>query len=373
MKSRLLLSVAATSVCLLMFLTAFSRTDPDQGAEPIPHERNVLSEQQPTDLLYIDTHNHIVGRRDRRSGRLDVEGPARSALESMNASGVQRTLIMPMPQVEDQQHKLYLDDLLPLVEQYPDRFAVLGGGGSLNVLIQRAISAGQVTDDIMEEFEATAAELIKKGAVGFGEMTAEHLSMRPDHPYIAAPPDHPLFLRLADLAATYGVPIDLHMEAIPEDMPRPSRLRSPNPSVLKANIPGLERLLAHNREANIVWVHLGWDNTGLRTVDLTRRLLEKHPNLYLSLRVASGMQARNVVQSTFPVDSQGHLKPEWLELLTAFPDRFVIGSDEIIQQGNRHPSAGSIQATVGILPQLPEALQRKMGYENAYRLYNLTP
>ncbi len=30
------------------------------------------------------------------------------------------------------------------------------------------------------------------------------------------PPDHPLFLVLAEVAAKYGIPIDLHMEAVPE-------------------------------------------------------------------------------------------------------------------------------------------------------------
>jgi len=82
------------------------------------------------------------------------------------------------------------------------------------------------------------------------------------------------------------------------------------------------------------------------------------------------MQARNVVQVTFHLDSERRLKPVWLALFHEFPDRFVICSDEIIPQGDHHPSAGGIQATVGMLKQLPDELQRKMGYENAYRLYN---
>jgi len=48
-------------------------------------------------------------------------------------------------------------------------------------------------------------------------------------------------------------------------------------------------------------------------------------------------------------------------------------SDEIVLQGNKHPSAGSIQATVGLLRQLPEELRRKIGFENACRLYRLKP
>ncbi len=325
------------------------------------------------ELIYVDTHNHLVGRRGKGvSQGFDYEGPAQTALTTMNETGVKISLVMPMPQGVEQTNRLYLDDILPVVKKYPGRFAVLGGGGSLNVMIQKAVKSGRVTDAVKKEFDDTAAELVKKGVVGFGEMTAEHFSMRSDHPYVSAPPDHPLFLRLADLADKYDIPIDIHMEAIPEETQLPSRLQSPpNPQLLKPNIANFKRLLAHNQNARIIWVHLGWDSTSKRTVDLTRKLLREYSNLYFSIRVAGGMQARNVVQATFPLDSEGRVKEEWLKLFQEFPDRFVIGSDEIIQKGNRHPSAGSIQSTVGLLQQLPLELQHKIGYENAYRLYKL--
>ncbi|MCP4663466.1 MAG: amidohydrolase family protein [bacterium] len=327
----------------------------------------------PVELIYVDTHNHLVGRvSGGLTRRFDYSGPAETALATMDAAGVKINLVMPMPQDDEQENRLYLDDILPVVKKYPGRFAVLGGGGSLNVMIQEAIKSGTVTESLKKKFDDTAAELIRKGVVGFGEMTAEHFSMKAGHHYESSPPNHPLFLRLADLAAKYDVPMDMHMEAIPEETPLPSRLKSPpNPRILKPNIAEFEQLLAHNREAKIIWVHLGWDSTGKRTVDLTRKLLLRHSNLYLSIRVAGGMQARNVVRETFPLDGRGNLKPDWLALFQEFPDRFLIGSDEIIQRGNRHPSAGSIRATVGMLRQLPQELQRKIGYENAYRLYKL--
>ena len=83
------------------------------------------------------------------------------------------------------------------------------------------------------------------------------------------------------------------------------------------------------------------------------------------------MQARKVVNPTFPLGKDGRLKQEWLTLFQEFPDRFVIGSDEIIKPANNHPSAGSIRSTVSILEQLPMKLKSQIGYENAYRLYKL--
>ena len=306
-------------------------------------------------------------------GQYNFEEQARIALEAMDASGVKLNLLLPMPQAANQEMQLHAEDLLPIVKKYPNRFAVLGGGGSLNVLIQQAVKEGRVTTAMEREFDARALELVKKGVVGFGEMTAEHFSMKGDHPHETAPPDHPLFLRLADLAAKYDLPVDVHMEAIPEEMPMPPRFQSPpNPRTLKPNVAALGRLLAHNRKAKIIWVHLGGDNTEKRTVALMRRLLAENPNLYMSIRIASGMQERRVSKPTFPLDKDGRLKQEWLSLFQEFADRFLMGSDEIVKATNDHPSAGSVRSTVGMLEQLPSELKSQIGYKNAYRLYELS-
>jgi len=319
-------------------------------------------------LVYVDTHNHLVG--PRKMGQYHLEKSARIALSAMDATGIKINLIMPMPQAAGQDIKLYLEDLLPIVQEHPDRFAALGGGGSLNVMIQEAMQKGHVTKTMEKAFDERALAIVQKGAVGFGEMTTEHFSMSKNHPYITAPPDHPLFLRLADLAAQYNMPIDIHMEAIPEEMPMPQRFHSPpNPHILSPNIEAFRRLLAHNRKAKIIWVHLGWDNTGKRTIALTRRLMRENPNLYMSIRIASGMVNRKVSTPTFPLDRDGHLKPEWLALFQEFPDRFLIGSDEIIKPSDDHPSAGSIRSTVSLLDGLPPKLKARIGYENAYGLY----
>ena len=148
--------------------------------------------RESTELIYVDTHNHLGGRR--AMGQCNLEKPARIALEAMDATGVKLNLLMPMPQAVNQKLRLYLEDLLPIVEKYPDRFAVLGGGGSLNVLIQQAVKEERLTPARAKEFDARVLEIVRKGVVGFGEMTAEHFSMNDDHPYETAPPDHPLRL-----------------------------------------------------------------------------------------------------------------------------------------------------------------------------------
>ncbi|HJM83006.1 MAG TPA: amidohydrolase family protein [Nitrospinota bacterium] len=323
-----------------------------------------------TRVVYIDTHNHMVGKWS--MGQFDFAQQERNSLETMDRSGVKLSLLMPMPQTVNQRMLLKAEDLFPTAKKYPGRFAVLGGGGSLNILIQQAVKKGRVTTAMEKKFDARVLELVQKGVVGFGEMTAEHFSMTKEHPYESAPPDHPLFLRLADLAAKYDLPIDIHMEAIAEEMAMPRRFKSPpNPQTLKPNIDAFSRFLAHNRRAKIIWVHLGWDNTGQRTVALTRKLLIENPNLYFSVRIASGMKKRRVSIATFPLDTNGRLKSEWLSMFQEFPDRFILGSDEIVKPANDHPSAGSIHSTLGILGQLPSQLKSQIGYKNAYFLFKL--
>lgn len=85
---------------------------------------------------------------------------------------------------------------------------------------------------MLRRFEQAAEAILRGGAAGFGELAAEHFSSRiGSHPYESAPADHPLFLALADIAARADVPIELHMEAVPRDLPfpNPALMGPPNP------------------------------------------------------------------------------------------------------------------------------------------------
>jgi len=321
------------------------------------------------DLPVIDGHNHLMGRfRTPRGLVLDYEGAAKVALATMQRLGISKMVIMPPPFPPHHPNRYDIEDLMGVIKRYPRRFALLGGGGSLNPMIQRALQRGEVSPRLRKEFERRALEILKKGALGFGEMAVEHLSFNPRHPYEWAPPDHPLLLLLVDIAARFCVPIDLHMEAVPRRMPLPTRFSSPpNPRTLRPNIEAFERLLAHNRRAKIIWAHAGWDNTGYRTAHLCGELLKRHPNLYMSLKVGPDSRPDNS-----PLDPRGRIKPEWLELIGAFPDRFFIGSDRffVTPEVPRRIGPPSPEA-LKILPQLPRSLARKVSYENARAIFNL--
>lgn len=231
---------------------------------------------------------------------------------------------------------------------------------------------GSVTEELREQFRARASEIVAAGAKVFGEMTAMHVCMGPRHHYSAAPPDHPLFLLLTDLAAQYDIPIDLHMEAIMKEIPTPQHLLEAcekNPPTLPATIPAFERLLEHNLKARIVWQHIGWDNTGEMTTQLLRKMLEKHPNLYIAIKAIpnSGEIHKNRI-----TDEDFHILPEWQSLIEDFSDRIVVGADEFIAVPGMTPQKPLFfRETWSTLDQLPPALLKKIARDNPKRIYKL--
>ena len=309
-------------------------------------------------IAIIDTHTHIIrGYRKRGPSPTGAQ-----ALRAMDNYRIAMSILLPPPFPPNHPGIYGFREIEPVVRANPEHFGFASGGESLNPMIQ-AIAPDKVTPEVIRQFQQAADAIVKAGAAGFGELTAEHFSSgRGNHPYESTRPDHPLFLALADIAAQHGMPIDLHMEAVPHDMPFPRRSgRGENPDTVRENISGLERLLEHNRNARIIWAHAGWDLTGERTVPLMSSLLNRHPNLYMGIKLdESGSR------QTFPFGSDGGLKPGWLMMLRDFRDRFVIGSDQFFDEETERLSLAR-----KFVDALPPEVVHAVATENARRIYRL--
>ncbi|MBI4611973.1 MAG: amidohydrolase family protein [Planctomycetes bacterium] len=359
-----------TLAASLIVLTAFFPGRVARGQETTPQGEN------PWGGRGNDVHLHLWGVAGRpRQGAdrsKEFEAAAQNLLEQMDRHGVAKAVLLPPPRAKEGDARAEFSLLLEVARRHPGRFVVGGGGDTLNPMIHQT-PAGAVTEEILARFEREARRLAELGVKAFGEMTALHLSLNPTHPFEEVSPDHPLFLRLAELSAEYGIPIDLHMEAVPEEMAKPPGLNDNNPDRLAANIAGLERLLEHDRKARIVWQHIGWDNTGGMTIDLLKRLLAEHSNLCLALRVEERLVTIGGMEP-MPhriVDREWKIDPAWRALFEEFPDRFVIGSDEFFGGPGSRRAPQSFEETWRILDQLPADLAAKIGRENAARIYGL--
>lgn len=323
----------------------------------------------------VDTHCHLQAAAG--PGRFDWEGAIRVALANMDKLGIRRTLILPPPQPAGFDNPYDLE-FAATVKRHGERFGMVAGGGSLNPMINRRRGETSISDDVRREFDAAAAKIADAGALAFGEMACEHFSGFAGHPYVSAPPDHPLFLRLADIAAERDMPIDLHMEAVPADMEMPASFRrlSSNPAKVAGNVARFERLLAHNRKARIIWVHLGWDVTGFRTVELTRELLKRHDNLFLQVRPLPPPQPGNAAHPlhNFVLTAALTVEPAWAALMSEFPQRFVVGSDSFYVPAGGDPRvrfAPPLPFARHLVNGLPPEVAAKVAHANAVRLYKL--
>ena len=311
---------------------------------------------KPASAPYIDAHTHIDQNHADEAVALIM-----GALEGLNGA---KAFIQTEPYGPGNPGAWDVEKILPAVKKQPGKLAVLGGGGTLNPMIIEAATTGDAGPEVQKKFRARAEEILRLGAVGFGELSIEHFSLpqSPVKDYEYAPADSPLMLLLADIAAEHNAPIDLHMEALPQDIPAPPELKPPNPPTLHGNIAALERLLAHNRRTKLIWAHAGSDNVGYRTPELNRRLLAAHPNLYMEIKFDPGFPGKD------PPIVDGKLKPEWLKLYADFPDRFIIGSDQHFDPPATVALARAQQNAL-LLDQLPAELRKKIAMDNPLRLY----
>ena len=324
----------------------------------------------PLSACSVDGHMHLnTSVPGATSSSAPYDAAAKAGIAVLDEAGIRKSLLLPPPADADMRAVSDWSELARIAKAYPERYGFLAGGGTLNRMIYEAVRAGSVSAELRRAFEQEALKIARSGAAGFGELAALHLSFAADHPFEAAPPDHQLFLLLADIAARVNLPIDLHMEAVVADKPFTNVFPTQrNPETLTANIAAFERLLRHNRKARIVWAHAGWDNTGDMTVALLRRLLKTHPNLSLGLKLPPSLHPENS-----PMAADGSLRPEWLKLLREFPTRVVVGADEFLTPpGATKQFPRSAVKTWQFVARWPAYLAKQVACENAKRVYRLS-
>ncbi|GJL82571.1 MAG: hypothetical protein DHS20C01_22050 [marine bacterium B5-7] len=325
----------------------------------------------------IDVHTHLSGHPSTSmQERLAInrERVAKLALQEMDNNNVRLSIIMPTPTING---KLNYESLVEQSRKHPGRFAVLGGGAMLNPIIQNT-PPDKVTSAKKKIFEERAESILRGGAIGFGEMAGLHFSYFEKHPFENSPPDHPLFLLLADIAARHDVPIDLHHELVVKEIPVPEKLRiqsSKNPARIGPNVAALERLLSYNTKTRVILDH-SVDSTGHRTAAIIRGLMQRHSNLYMSLNVIPGF----LFSENLPLRASGKIDSDWKALIEEFPDRFLIGSDQFYYEKEKkrmnacrpNCDAGDhVGPSQRWLKFLTPATAEKVAYANAERVFRL--
>jgi hypothetical protein len=329
---------------------------------------------------HVDVHMHLVG------GRQGTFGEAiENCVAAMDQFKISRAVVMGPPQLAPGGNDS--PEFLPELRPYGKRFAFLGGGGSLNPVLHAHADPESVTPEVRQDFIDAANKLLDQGAAGFGEIAILHLSLLNTHPFEQVPTTHPLMSALAGVAAQRKAVIDLHMDAVTAlpSMRTPESLKvPPNAPTLNGNIAGFQRLLAENPDARIAWAHGGTDLTGNLTPALVERLMDAHPNLFMSLRpVMPQVNSANPFGLRFYnlILTPSGIEANWLALLRKHPDRFVMGSDSFFVSPSASPEAapamlargnqGRLAAAGVMLSKVPSDLRARIALENAARIYRI--
>ncbi len=168
-------------------------------------------------LPWIDTHTHPLGTDTACTSKECIE----ATVTLMDTYGVRKAILMhpPAPGVDEEREVL----VRTAVSHRPDRFFYGGGGNTLNALIQKCPDSGEAPDGLIQQFDQNLQALIDAGDVAvFGETASLHLSYYEGHSFEEKPANSALFLRLADNASQLGIPIDIHMDVVQEDMTTPA-------------------------------------------------------------------------------------------------------------------------------------------------------
>lgn len=290
---------------------------------------------------FIDTHAHI---------RPSSE-PYTEIIRMMDENKIDRMIVMEPPGdfwISGTPPSAY--GIPDAAVQFPDRFAVLYSGDAGSMLYDAA-KKGSYTPEQEKEFATFLERAMASGKYrGIGEIGLRH-QPPPGMPAsydITVPADHPWMFIVSDIAARYGVPIDIHMQA--DD----------------SNAAALERLLDHNPDAIIIWDHAG-DHTQNANPDLLRRLLAAHKNLYTSIKIRTEEKQQ---QGGIVTKDDGVLTEKWKNLITDYPDRFIIGTD--VKLGIRPNEIRFVDIHRSLLSQLPPDVALKVAQDNPMRIFNLS-
>ena len=186
----------------------------------------------------------------------------------------------------------------------------------------------------------TLDELLASGRFrGIGEISAVHFPS-PGLPEADYDPSGPTLTGILALARKHRLPVLLHIEW--------TRLRE------------LSVLLERFADVAVIWAHGGYT-----PLFVARRMLERHPNLTYELSARTWAVHPRSPDYTILRDGQA-VWPQWLALIEAMPERFVVGTDA--SQRSAESEAMKFASVQSFLRQLSPAARERVARANLLKL-----
>lgn len=219
-------------------------------------------------------------------------------------------------------------------DRYPDRFIAFASISPERRSYRKAWDEQDVS--LLNQLD----ELLASGRFkGIGEISATHFPS-PGLPEADYDPISPMSQGILALARKHRVPVMVHIEV--------TRLRE------------FSSLLEAYPDVPVIWAHGGYT-----PLFLACRMIERHPNLYYELSARTWPRHPRAPDYTILRDGET-VWPEWLALIEAKPDRFVIGSDA--SHRSRESEIMKYESIQSFLRQLSPAVRERVAETNLLRL-----
>jgi Tat protein secretion system quality control protein TatD with DNase activity len=130
----------------------------------------------------------------------------------------------------------------------------------------------------------------------------------------------------------------------------------------------LEELLSSNPDINFPMIHMGQ----LEANDV-ERLLSIHPNIFFMVSHSNTVTINQSNQPWVNLFDGDQLKPEWKDLMLAYPDRFILNFDNVFEEHWGQYYLEQVKLWRQSLQQLPVDVAHAIAHQNAERLWHLPP
>lgn len=315
------------------------------------------SSQSPDSHRYrwFDAHLHYVDFFQESAGM-----PA--MLSAMDEAGIEEAFVFGVPLLKSwhsdapQRPRYYLGDESSMY-YYSATDAILAEAVRTLPDEQRKrlhpfISGFNPTDMNAADHVRRMLELYPRLWSGIGEVLTRHDDLTALTEGEVARADHPALMRVYKLAAEHDLPVMLHSNITSKREKEPLYVGE------------LQAALTAHPRTRFMWAHAGasaslhrYQGTMPFLRSTVEQLLQQHDNLWVDLSWA--------MLDDYLLTKKGKPDPEWVALVNAYPDRFLLGSDAL---GSFDKLEEALEAYAPFLDALPKEVAQQLARDNAKAL-----
>ena len=292
-----------------------------------------------TEIPIIDSHSQV-----------DQKIPLTEILSLMDQAKVAHTILAARGRRKPK-------DIISFANRYPNRItpavrtkggAYLEGPKQFKLFLEKQMRSPQF--GAMAEVLLWYAKKKKAPSVmlGSGKMGKP--------PKVVVPPDDPRVQIALSKAIEKRWPFIAHIEFA---------AAGANYDVFMAKF---EELLRRNIKHPFVLIHMGE-----LQVDEARRLVSNYENIHFNTAMSNPIAVERSAQPLVNLFKETQLAPEWIELFVSYPDRFILGFDNVFAGHWRKFYVKQVALWRKALSDLPENVAHSLAHANAEKLWRLPP